>query len=391
MLYITSPLSCFVASHLLCANMSVKSDSDAPCGHCQVLVHSNDHALECDVCSEWYHISCANVSEECHTLIMDNSGLIWVCPSCRVNIKEAVVSSWKLTAENKSLRREVLEIRQNSSELLHLLEVIASKLPSSFNGCDRDTSTDRISSCPTVLDNALPPGESSVAPLVQISESGSTPSPQVQANKSKRQPQQQKKRPTRDGINDDLPQIRFLRNIPKETSIDEINNTLKVRNLNTANCAIEQTVPQKEFVGTKKFVRVVFWNQAAVDDFVTKLKKVSDLPWQLSRKAPSLKKSRDTPAADRSNLNCNTTVGDTPTCNSPDPAVAQGKHFLGSGPAWPTPLNQMQLPPLPPAWLLPLPPQMMPSPFLVPPPLPLTSAPRLSPHRFLGVVSHSLN
>lgn len=136
----------------------------------------------------------------------------------------------------------------------------------------------------------------------------------MQANKSKRQPQQQKKRPTRDGNNDDLPQIRFLRNIPKETSIDEINNTLKVRNLNTANCAIEQTLPQKEFVGTKKFVRVVFWNQAAVDDFVTKLKKVSDLPWQLSRKAPSLKKSRDTPAADRSNLNCNTTVGDTPTC-----------------------------------------------------------------------------
>ena len=90
----------------------------------------------------------------------------------------------------------------------------------------------------------------------------------VQANKSgRRQPQQQKKRPTRDGNGDDLLQIRFLRNIPKETSIDAISNTLKFWNLNTANCVIKQMLPQKEFVGTKKCVRVVFWNQAAVRRF----------------------------------------------------------------------------------------------------------------------------
>ena len=158
--------------------MSVTSNSDAPCGHCQVLVHSNDHVLECNVCSEWYHISCANVSEECHSLVTDNSGLIWVYPTCRVSIKEAVVSTRKLAAENESLRKEVLEIRNNSSELLRLLDEIASNLPLSHVVCDGGADLKNTSSCPIVLNNPINLDDAPT-PL-PVRESGKTHAPSTE-------------------------------------------------------------------------------------------------------------------------------------------------------------------------------------------------------------------
>ena len=82
---------------------------------------------------------------------------LWVCPSCRVSIKEAVSSTQKLAVENQSLRMEVLEIRNNSSKLLHILNEIASNLPLSHNVCVGDTDLKNTSCCLTVLNNPINP------------------------------------------------------------------------------------------------------------------------------------------------------------------------------------------------------------------------------------------
>ena len=39
--------------------------------------------VECDLCSDWYHTKCANVSDDTLTFIETNKDIPWYCPSCK--------------------------------------------------------------------------------------------------------------------------------------------------------------------------------------------------------------------------------------------------------------------------------------------------------------------
>ena len=53
----------------------------------------------------------------------------------------------------------------------------------------------------------------------------------------------------------------------------------------------EQIVPQEEFKGTKKFVRVVLQSQKQADDFAKRMPEAAQMKWQFSRSPPTMKKA----------------------------------------------------------------------------------------------------
>ena len=84
----------------------------------------------------------------------------------------------------------------------------------------------------------------------------------------------------------DLPEIRYIRNIPKEMSATEIQSILKAKKFDIKDCWIEQTISQEEFKGNKKFVRIILPNAAAAHKFASNMKSLAGLKWTFSRVAP---------------------------------------------------------------------------------------------------------
>ena len=61
------------------------SDDDeapAPCKICPGLVTTDHPALLCDMCNEWLHIKCANVSPNLYKEISKKKKMVWFCDNC---------------------------------------------------------------------------------------------------------------------------------------------------------------------------------------------------------------------------------------------------------------------------------------------------------------------
>ena len=66
--------------------LPVNTTDDVTCYKYRKLVVDDDKALECSCCNDWYHISCAKISEEAYTYLNNNPnlpGIKW----CVKNVK----------------------------------------------------------------------------------------------------------------------------------------------------------------------------------------------------------------------------------------------------------------------------------------------------------------
>ena len=71
--------------------------------------------------------------------------------------------------------------------------------------------------------------------------------------------------------------------------VDEVKKSLKDANIDIDNCFIEQTLPQVEFQGKYKFVRII---QSHADEFANALKSSNSLNLKFSRKQPVQQKKK---------------------------------------------------------------------------------------------------
>ena len=77
------------------------SSNPSPCGQCKKLVKEEDAALKCEICDQWYHIKCQNITKadlQLHprrTRINSLSQMHWYCQTCdkmAVNIMKTMTS-----------------------------------------------------------------------------------------------------------------------------------------------------------------------------------------------------------------------------------------------------------------------------------------------------------
>ena len=72
-----------------------KRKEEFPCGACKVHVKINDHAVQCYLCSFWFHQkkdACSDVDDALFKYLDQeanyNGGTYWACITCRVAIKK---------------------------------------------------------------------------------------------------------------------------------------------------------------------------------------------------------------------------------------------------------------------------------------------------------------
>lgn len=350
--------------------MSSSSD-DAPCGSCQQLVCRGQKGLDCDLCESWYHIECAAVSTTCYNAIRKGDGLMWFCPTCRSALHGALKKLEILSAENAALREEVREVRQAVEPTSCAGNCEEEQISPRPAGCNTGVNSSR--SCPTVCAES---GDA-LHPLPPKREEGAKEAGhRRESNLPRRKNMAQRHTNKRPNVPDDLPEIRFLRNVDKSLTVNEIRAALHKARVRTDDCFIEQTVPQEEFMGRKKFIRIILPNRMRADEFASGMKRNGDLKWQFSRKPPVVG-IRESYGAVKP-----TGSSGLPPSNHP---AAMKPSFLCSGPPRP------RRPPLPPPQLQPgllpppllnqnwsLPPQMKPG--LLPPPFPHVCPSLFTPH-----------
>ena len=59
------------------------SPDDSPCLKCTDIVNKDSKALQCDLCRQWVHISCANVGVKAYSTLQSLNGSMWLCESCQ--------------------------------------------------------------------------------------------------------------------------------------------------------------------------------------------------------------------------------------------------------------------------------------------------------------------
>jgi len=60
------------------------------------LVSDKDKGLQCELCDEWFHVGCVDVSDEVYKTLTKNEHLHWFCVKCNGSFRKVINSIAKL-------------------------------------------------------------------------------------------------------------------------------------------------------------------------------------------------------------------------------------------------------------------------------------------------------
>ena len=87
----TSLQSYITSLSVTASNISNSSSTSgpSPCGRCRKIVKRGDDALECEICQQWFHVKCEEISKaqykvmlECNKEGKKKTKLHWYCKTC---------------------------------------------------------------------------------------------------------------------------------------------------------------------------------------------------------------------------------------------------------------------------------------------------------------------
>ena len=70
------------------ASYGSTSSNPSPCGQCKKLAKEEDPAMKCEICDQWYHIKCQNITKADYNYIQGGmrkkslSQMYWYCQTC---------------------------------------------------------------------------------------------------------------------------------------------------------------------------------------------------------------------------------------------------------------------------------------------------------------------
>ena len=141
-----------------------------------------------------------------------------------------------------ALREEVREVRQAVEPTLFAGNCEEEQISLCPAGCNTAVNSSR--SCPTVCAES----DDALHPLPPKREEGAKEAGRHrESNLPRRKNMAQRHTSKRLNVPDDLPEIRFLRNVDKSLTVDEIRATLHKARVRIDDCFIEQTVLQEVY------------------------------------------------------------------------------------------------------------------------------------------------
>ena len=95
---------------------------DASCGKCQGEVTAVDKAVNCEICSHWYHIICVEVTAAKYKFMMNNPDLHWFCGQCDTAAKKLHQEVIHIKSENSQLRECVSQLQEKLQQVMETVE-----------------------------------------------------------------------------------------------------------------------------------------------------------------------------------------------------------------------------------------------------------------------------
>ena len=113
-----------------CEDISVcRGRPGVPCGN---EVGQEDKGVECDICQNWYHASCQDVSSKAYSALQEHAEtLAWICKECKlkigdknVNLSASIIIENKLDALAKAIQDQQRVSKKSENKIDTLAEVI---------------------------------------------------------------------------------------------------------------------------------------------------------------------------------------------------------------------------------------------------------------------------
>ena len=100
------------------------SIDDAPCMSCRNIVNKDSKAIQCDLCTSWIHIECAEITTKAYSTMQAMKGSLWLCEACQVTFTTIPKEVVALREENSALRLQLAEL----SDLPSMIKSLQQKL-----------------------------------------------------------------------------------------------------------------------------------------------------------------------------------------------------------------------------------------------------------------------
>lgn len=97
-----------------CSAQTIQRDPDLPCGTCQTHIEEATPAIECEICTQWFHISCQNINKTKFDFLKkaNNHNIHWYCNTCNTTTANIIKSLANMKKQHEQLVEEVKEIKE---------------------------------------------------------------------------------------------------------------------------------------------------------------------------------------------------------------------------------------------------------------------------------------
>ena len=105
--------------------MASQSSKNADCGKCGVAVASKDKAVECEVCRDWFHNKCEEVSDETYKVLQKDKKVHWYCSSCGKAAKKIYEILLDIESRQAKVENELKTMNTKLKEVVDKMEKIS--------------------------------------------------------------------------------------------------------------------------------------------------------------------------------------------------------------------------------------------------------------------------
>ena len=98
----------------MCVEKQKKLDSDVipyPCQTCSKNCTDQQSCMQCDLCLEWCHAICIDISNETYALLRKVKGTRWFCSKCNTKVDQLIEKANSLEIETKVVKADVEDLK----------------------------------------------------------------------------------------------------------------------------------------------------------------------------------------------------------------------------------------------------------------------------------------
>ncbi len=123
----------------------------SPCGRCRKLVKRGDNALQCEVCRQWFHIRCENITKQQYKLMQEmsqpkqgrgNAKLHWFCETCSCSTVDFMTGLAIQQGRIDAVERKVKEVENDVKSCRENVDVLEKRVTKIEENHENRTNTE---------------------------------------------------------------------------------------------------------------------------------------------------------------------------------------------------------------------------------------------------------